>query len=578
LPVEAQPTINMLYLLLVYFFISLVCYCGGVLFYNIFSLDDDHRRSSQKPLINYLITGLVFVTGIGQWIVLFFPLNFFSLFSVTLSFIALSLFYRKKIFIHFKNISLFFKQNDSLFLLCFLSLLFMILTLNAGPTIMDDTDSYHIQMIKWAQEYGTVPGLANLHLRYGFNSSWFISIGLLSQKLKGLNPYLVLNGLLSVWICHYLLEKVFFVFSKKSTEELSDVAAPSFLLLICGLIIWPMIRGNAATTNYDFIATCCIIVMFVETISSPNQDCRQEWIIWPVYLFTVRIINFPILFLTLLSLARLLKKQEIKQLAVYGTAILFLTIPFIIRNTVLSGYPFFPIYQADLFSFDWKADRQQTMRIVNFIKYFNRVNVHNQPLAVTMKLHFPDWVISWYRFLFVYDKVFITISLFSYLIILATWKKVKKYFNQDSTFFLIGMLLQLMLWFIIAPDPRFVYGPLLCGIFSLSLIVFSSYHTQLYSKFMRIALAIMMIAVFLYAIKKIETDNNYNNNWISPRGLPVPPVKKIVIDGIELKIPEKVLNNWNPRCYDLALPCLYEVDPRLRARGKTISQGFRLEK
>ena len=43
----------------------------------------------------------------------------------------------------------------------------MVLTLNAGPTVMDDTDSYHIQMVKWIQEFGSVPGIANLHLRFG---------------------------------------------------------------------------------------------------------------------------------------------------------------------------------------------------------------------------------------------------------------------------------------------------------------------------------------------------------------------------------------------------------------------------
>ena len=67
----------------------------------------------------------------------------------------------------------------------------MILVMNAGPTIMDDTDSYHIQMIKWARDYGSVPGIANLHLRYGFNSSWFISVALLSPAIKGVNSYLV---------------------------------------------------------------------------------------------------------------------------------------------------------------------------------------------------------------------------------------------------------------------------------------------------------------------------------------------------------------------------------------------------
>ncbi len=74
---------------------------------------------------------------------------------------------------------------------------------------MDDTSSYHIQMVKWIQEFGSVPGIANLHLRFGFNSSWFTSIALFSYPVSGLNIYSSLNGLLSIWTGYFLLEKVF---------------------------------------------------------------------------------------------------------------------------------------------------------------------------------------------------------------------------------------------------------------------------------------------------------------------------------------------------------------------------------
>ena len=36
-----------------------------------------------------------------------------------------------------------------------------------------DTGLYHYQLVRWLSEYGTVPGLALLHFRFGFTSSWF---------------------------------------------------------------------------------------------------------------------------------------------------------------------------------------------------------------------------------------------------------------------------------------------------------------------------------------------------------------------------------------------------------------------
>ena len=36
-----------------------------------------------------------------------------------------------------------------------------------------DTGLYHTQSIRWIEEYGVVPGLANLHSRFGYNSAAF---------------------------------------------------------------------------------------------------------------------------------------------------------------------------------------------------------------------------------------------------------------------------------------------------------------------------------------------------------------------------------------------------------------------
>jgi hypothetical protein len=568
----------MLYLLLLYILITTVCFWAGFIFYTLFPLSANTDSPFRKPLIIYLLTGLIVLTALAQWLVLFFPLNIFSLLAVTIFLLVLYFVFKKNISARFKNVSFGFKEKNIFFYLCFGIFVFMILVINAGPTIMDDTDSYHIQMIKWAQQYGTVPGIANLHIRFGFNSSWFLSVGLLSPPFKGVNSYLVLNGLLSIWFCYYLFEKIFISFSKQLTGAAINVGIPSFFVLLFCLFVWPMIRGNAATSNYDFITTCCIAILFIETaLSSSKNDTHTEWVIWPVYLFTVRIVNYPVLLLTLFGLWQFYKDQKIKSLIASCVLTLVFIVPLITRNIILSGYPFFPIYSIDLFSFDWKADKQQTIDIVNYIKYYNRVSTGNMPFEKTMQLHFPDWTKAWYHFLFIYDKILTTASLCCYLFVIFIRKKFNNKFNAYSKYFFFVMILQLVSWFFIAPDPRFVYGPLLCGIFTLLFIVFFSPVVLLSGKIINTALVLTSIGVLFYTVRKIEINNDYRN-WIMPYKLPAPVLRKISIDGIEFKIPEKVLNNWNTRCYDTELPCLYELDPRLKARGKTINQGFKLEK
>jgi hypothetical protein len=140
------------------------------------------------------------------------------------------------------------------------------------------------------------------------------------------------------------------------------------------------------------------------------------------------------------------------------------------------------------------------------------------------------------------------------------------------------MITWLICWFIVSPDPRFVYGVFLFGIFLLV------YHLTPFIKdtgslnFLLNALLILMIAGLSYHLVSKPLKQTVYRNWVSPLQLPQPPVKEIVIDKVTFHIPELINNNWNARCYGTQLPCLYIIDSRLKMRGKKISNGFRLEK
>jgi hypothetical protein len=89
--------------------------------------------------------------------------------------------------------------------------------------------------------------------------------------------------------------------------------------------------------------------------------------------------------------------------------------------------------------------------------------------------------------------------------------------------------------------------------------------------------SIIAVCCFIYITHKTVTNANYQNG-VLPCPLPKPPVDVVTVDNITLRIPHKILNNGTARCYDTDLPCLYFVQPALRARGKAISDGFYLEK
>ena len=64
-----------------------------------------------------------------------------------------------------------------------------------GPANNYDTGLYHLGAIKYAGEFGVVPGLANLYFPFGYANSHFALAGWLSSTPWGLDGYRLINGL-----------------------------------------------------------------------------------------------------------------------------------------------------------------------------------------------------------------------------------------------------------------------------------------------------------------------------------------------------------------------------------------------
>jgi hypothetical protein len=150
-------------------------------------------------------------------------------------------------------------------------------------------------------------------------------------------------------------------------------------------------------------------------------------------------------------------------------------------------------------------------------------------------------------------------------------------YNKVTMFFIAVLCAQFISWFLVAPDPRFVYGCLLCGAMLLTLLLLKNKKITINARVCNYLFICSIAAILAFTALKAGRNNSYRN-FLLPYRLPQPPLKEIIVDNITLRIPEKILNNWNPRCYATSLPCLYIVNPRLRARGASIKNGFRLEK
>lgn len=538
-------------------------HCLGYLFFK-------YITKSLTPSFTYVsMTGLMLIALLGQIISIFYPTNFQdTLFSIPILLIICitDKNYREEIKSIFANI-----RNASPLLLTAGTILYLLfLLLSAGPVIMDDSESYHIQAVKWIQEYGSVPGLANLHLRYGFHSSWFNIIAFFSPG-GNQNFFSSSNSFIGILLTIHLI----IFFQKKKTENNTSLALASILLILLLLLFWPFLRANMQNSNYDYIFTVCTVFLFMAAVNNEEKRILPILFIWPVFLCSVRILYFPTLILTVYAAHHLFTQKKLKQLALLVILSLLLIVPFFVRNMILSGYPVYPSKFGKIIYFDWDVSVSQIDSLLNYIKNYNRINNRSLSIEEIQKIPFPNWILLWAKHLFYYDKILVIASLPGMFYAITHLRERSLTVYQK----IIGLFLfvQIIVWFIVAPDPRFIYGVFFCLSFLSFVIIFSTLVNYINKKHVAKLISYIFSLVIFFSISfsgwKIATDNMYRN-FVAPVDLPVPNTTIFRVDGKTFLIPHKFGSNWNCRCYALPLPCVYDSLPGVNLRGKELEDGF----
>lgn len=546
--------------------ITISCLLGGFIFYKIL-----FKTPGKKPAISYALSGLILISTIAQVLTLFMPVKGYLAGMVFVIFIIVVLLNSKQAGEFYNELRNELGALKVLPILVIAGLWLVLLIINSGTVMMDDTESYHIQMVKWVQEYGTVPGLANLHDRFGFNSSWFSSIAIFNF-FPAINSYATLNSVISLWFCYYLVNKT-------SINNPNGVRIASLAVLLFSIVFWPIIRGNAATANYDFITMLVVLVLFIEMFTEKEKNIsfsnHIDWIIWPLFLFSVRIINYPFLLLALFAFFRFLQIRRQYTLVIASLLGIAIILPFLYRNFIVSGYLFYPVMFPDL-NADWKADPVQVRDLMEYIKYYSRVNTGFMEIDLTKSLG-SNWVPAWFNYLFFHDKIILVTGVAGLIPASVMLIFERRKYPATYIVFILLIFLSLLSWFLVAPDPRFIYGVLLSGIFLLFYLISTYLKIFITERISILVYVVLLGGILVYSGMKLFNSPSYRN-WIKPMPLPKPVTTTVIIDSIKYHIPHIINDNWNRRCYGTDLPCLYHIDPRLRARGNSIGDGFRLEK
>ena len=448
------------------------------------------------------------------------------------------------------------------------------------PTGNQDSPGYHYLSVLWYEKYKVVPGLANIHGRFAFNPISFIIeaawsfTGVTGQSIYPLN--MVTAGLFYFW----LLRRIF--------QNIHSTTALLYLGMM--LFFFRYFLTNLSSPTADVLVDICVLYSLIclfENILA--REITLNTTIVPVlvilYSITAKLSSFPLLLALPFVYSLLLKKEKSLALVLkVFTITLFLYVPWLVRNYIMSGYPIFPFPFLDLFHPDWKAPAS----VLNLELYF--IRVFPMEGIATPLWHSPNpliqgvetWFSGFIKSRTFVDPVFILLAFFSPLYWLILYIRTKKV-NRPAL--LLWFITFISAWFNILNSMVFRFAAcmiLLSVLFPFFVWAYSlpPRRTGIYKLMVNGALVLFCLYYFRGGITKLtEYKPSIAGSWLLPlkdklyndagnnAGFPY----KILRPGIKTYIAD-----GSHDCLNAGLPCIPHLYGEIEMRGDRIDQGFRM--
>ena len=426
------------------------------------------------------------------------------------------------------------------------ALLVLLALIASGPIRLYDTGLYHMQAVAWTTA-GPIPaGLANLHRRFGFDTLWYPTAGLLelpgfAQGSASLAPSLAL-----------------FFFGAASwaagRRAVAGTAGAAGLLLAFGVVPLAILATAEGIPSLSTdVPTAVLTILSAHFLLRPSPTRAEKSAAVALAFFAVTVKLSAAVFLLAVLLA----------VRVVPWLLLPAGIAWVTRGIALSGYLLYPAVATRLSFLPWATPPSIARDEAMWVRSWARI-----PLASPeMTLSGWGWLGIWARAtvgrLSVLPLVLLLLAGLAGLL-LARRRPADPVETRSALATLAAALASTLFWIASAPDPRFGYGAL----FVLAAVPLASALPRLglgeWPARVRIALAGVLGAGLGGAgILFLVAGAGFRPAWLVPAGAP-----RAAVEGRRTQEGETV---WVPvgdnRCWGAPLPCTpYLRDDLLIAR------------
>jgi len=444
-------------------------------------------------------------------------------------------------------------------------LLIAICAVSAKGLTNYDSGLYRVQSIKWIQNYAMVPGLANLHGRFGFNSLFFTVSAPFSINGSFANTDWLVFPLNSLCLAVFAIWQYFNI---KSALLKSDRLMAGFDLILLILSLSFLTNWLGSPTP-DIICALLSLMVFRLLMDATDSLLKNRLLI-SILVATCVAYKLSTILLMLLPLLLIRRSHLIKDLSWIALLYLIVLLPFFYRNYFLSGYLVYPFYALDLFDPLWKVPLTKTIEEQIWIKSWARIPGENAREVLNMG--FAQWIPLWFKALSFLDKVMLIFSGLLPFMHLFSFRKL----SRRTNFLILILLANLLFWFFQAPDPRFAIGFLILATAFVLFVLLEKIPLERLKRSVQIGFFAMLTYMggktFVDRTIGRSRENIRESQLIIPAGFDIEPSEmnyRKESGNFDYFVPQQ-----GDRCFNAPLPCTPYPRESLSLRGEGFQDGF----
>ena len=452
-----------------------------------------------------------------------------------------------------------------------------------GPATNYDTGLYHLGAIRYAGEFATIPGLANLYFPFGYNTAQFPLAAFLGNGPWQGEGFRLINGLLLFAMVADLLLR------RRSRSLGTYVLAVGVVVTLVPMVALDDYWVTSPSSDPAVMIITFLSLAYLADGLAKRRDSSADLVIALVLAImsvTLRplmaVFALAVLAVVLIAQrrprARMQAKGWISVLVLGGV----LGVVQSARDYLLSGWLQFPL---SVFAFDvpWRATNPVENRTAT-------LGAARDPLNLWEAAEGWTWIGAWIQRLPQQWEPFLVLGLLvaSIVVLVPLGFRIRwRLLLAIAT----PALLTVAVWFLFSPPSfRFAWGPLFAlGVLPLAMALQTwGTGTHMRSRFdlprwafVAVSVAVLAVTVFTVVFRSDPQSRTESVAWqLGPVTIDVPtapallpPVREqMLTSGLVVRIPTE-----SDQCWAVYPLCTAQLAPTVALRGSDIGAGFILE-